>query len=340
MFLRALEYYSGILFLTTNKVGKFDEAFISRIHMSINYPPLDQDTTAAIWVVNMRRTKELKPHISFDENDLMACGREIWWKQMNRANGITWNGRQIRNAFQTAVALAEYDTLGKGKDVPLNDQGVHPANLVRAHFMRVSDVSFEFDNYLRKTHRGMDLFTQSSHAQDRADPRYENKPQQRTAFANTTENAYGHMNATSNMPYGGYPGGAGSFMQPNTNPLQQNQNAQQNYGSPPQPYGQSPYGQTINQQVPPASQYAQYQQPQNPFAPSPQVNQYMAPDLQVQRQQPNATPPSQDGQTLQAQPLQQMQQQYMAPTTPQMQSPSPQPNRGILPPQLQYPPQG
>lgn len=35
IFLRALEYYSGILFLTTNRVGSIDEAFRSRIHMRL-----------------------------------------------------------------------------------------------------------------------------------------------------------------------------------------------------------------------------------------------------------------------------------------------------------------
>lgn len=34
-FLRALEYYRGILFLSTNRVGTFDEAFTSRIHIQI-----------------------------------------------------------------------------------------------------------------------------------------------------------------------------------------------------------------------------------------------------------------------------------------------------------------
>lgn len=35
IFLRALEFYSGILFLTTNRVGTIDEAFKSRIHISL-----------------------------------------------------------------------------------------------------------------------------------------------------------------------------------------------------------------------------------------------------------------------------------------------------------------
>lgn len=44
VFLRTLEYYAGILFLTTNRVALFDDAFKSRIHMSLYYPALDVGT--------------------------------------------------------------------------------------------------------------------------------------------------------------------------------------------------------------------------------------------------------------------------------------------------------
>ena len=42
MFLRTLEYQQGILFLTTNRVKSFDEAFLSRFSVAIRYPDLDQ----------------------------------------------------------------------------------------------------------------------------------------------------------------------------------------------------------------------------------------------------------------------------------------------------------
>jgi hypothetical protein len=35
VFLRMLKYYTGLLFLTSNHVGTFDEAFKSRIHISL-----------------------------------------------------------------------------------------------------------------------------------------------------------------------------------------------------------------------------------------------------------------------------------------------------------------
>src|SRR5262249_30610823 len=37
IFLRLLEYFQGILFLTTNRVDTFDEAFQSRIHLPLRY---------------------------------------------------------------------------------------------------------------------------------------------------------------------------------------------------------------------------------------------------------------------------------------------------------------
>jgi hypothetical protein len=40
VFPRVLEYYEGILFLTTNRVGVFDETFKSRIHLPLYYPLL------------------------------------------------------------------------------------------------------------------------------------------------------------------------------------------------------------------------------------------------------------------------------------------------------------
>ena len=55
VFLRALEYYSGFLFLTTNRVNVFDEAFISRIHVALHYKPLGPEERSKIWANNIRR---------------------------------------------------------------------------------------------------------------------------------------------------------------------------------------------------------------------------------------------------------------------------------------------
>lgn len=111
VFLRVLEYYTGILFLTTNKVGAFDPAFKSRIHMHLYYPPLGEKQTLSIWKMNLERTLERKKTLIVDEKEIMDYALSHFHKTSPlKAN---WNGRQIRNAFQTATALAEYDSAGR-----------------------------------------------------------------------------------------------------------------------------------------------------------------------------------------------------------------------------------
>lgn len=49
VFLRKLEYYQGIMFLTTNRITDFDEAVMSRIHVTLKYGKLGVDTRKGIW---------------------------------------------------------------------------------------------------------------------------------------------------------------------------------------------------------------------------------------------------------------------------------------------------
>ncbi|ORX95550.1 P-loop containing nucleoside triphosphate hydrolase protein [Clohesyomyces aquaticus] len=52
IFLRQLEYYPGILFLTTNRMDEFDSAFQSRIPLTIKYPALNEAQRTEIWNTN------------------------------------------------------------------------------------------------------------------------------------------------------------------------------------------------------------------------------------------------------------------------------------------------
>ncbi|GAM83468.1 hypothetical protein ANO11243_014560 [Dothideomycetidae sp. 11243] len=49
IFLRVLEYYEGIMFLTTNRVQTLDQAFQSRIHISLDYPELSIESRKQVW---------------------------------------------------------------------------------------------------------------------------------------------------------------------------------------------------------------------------------------------------------------------------------------------------
>lgn len=51
VFLRVLEYFNGLLFLTTNRVDDIDEAIVSRCIAMIKYAPPDQAARARIWQV-------------------------------------------------------------------------------------------------------------------------------------------------------------------------------------------------------------------------------------------------------------------------------------------------
>ncbi|KAI3531281.1 ATPase [Colletotrichum costaricense] len=49
MLLRTLEYFEGTLFLTTNRVGTIDSAFMSRIHLALSYEPLSEAARRQLW---------------------------------------------------------------------------------------------------------------------------------------------------------------------------------------------------------------------------------------------------------------------------------------------------
>ena len=49
IFLRRLEYFRGLLFLTTNRVGQIDDAFLSRVTVVLQYDHLTDDTRKKIW---------------------------------------------------------------------------------------------------------------------------------------------------------------------------------------------------------------------------------------------------------------------------------------------------
>jgi hypothetical protein len=140
VFLRSLEYFRGILFLTTNRVGSFDDAFISRIHVALHYKRLNDDYRAKIWEKNFNR-------LSKEDSISIAPGAIIYVTTDPDVRAVEWNGREIRNAFQTAVALAQYQARKEGKV-----QVVLQAD----HLKRVVKMSKLFKDYINSTHKNQD----------------------------------------------------------------------------------------------------------------------------------------------------------------------------------------
>ncbi|KAH8885810.1 P-loop containing nucleoside triphosphate hydrolase protein [Thozetella sp. PMI_491] len=94
VFLRMLEYYRGMLFLTTNRRDDFDDAFFNRIHVTIEYSELDATSRTNIWRSHIARaTKENRR-------------TDLWTESMYEALGqIKLNGRDIKNYVRTAYAF-------------------------------------------------------------------------------------------------------------------------------------------------------------------------------------------------------------------------------------------
>ncbi|KAK1701989.1 hypothetical protein BDP67DRAFT_538946 [Colletotrichum lupini] len=99
VFLRLLEYYEGILILTSNRVGTFDEAFKSRIQVAIHYDNLTTMSRKTIWQNFFDMIEE-----SADEDANMP-ELESRLEQLAKED---MNGRQIRNALLTARQLAKH----------------------------------------------------------------------------------------------------------------------------------------------------------------------------------------------------------------------------------------
>lgn len=85
IFLRLLEYFQGILFLTTNRVETFDEAFQSRIHLAIRYGELSAKAKRSVWRMFLARVqaKEGVETAKFGEKDFDVLARHAL------------NGRQV-----------------------------------------------------------------------------------------------------------------------------------------------------------------------------------------------------------------------------------------------------
>lgn len=180
VFLRVLEYYNGVLFLTTNRVGTIDEAFKSRIHLSLYYPPLTIQQTLDIFEVNLRRLREIEAakaaaRADADQNDpgrqpdleiiidhrrIMRFAEDHYDTHRPSQN---WNGRQIRNAFQVAYSLAQSHMHNADRsDDESADDTAHDGKTKATKFtlddeqFRIVSKSIErFDEYLKLT-RGED----------------------------------------------------------------------------------------------------------------------------------------------------------------------------------------
>jgi SpoVK/Ycf46/Vps4 family AAA+-type ATPase len=101
VFLRQLEYYRGVLFLTTNRDLAFDDAMCSRISLFLHYGEHNEDQRKTIWTRMFERVG-----LDGTPNELAEFAKP------------QLNGREIRNIIKTAHTLSR--SKGDGEKLEIN----------------------------------------------------------------------------------------------------------------------------------------------------------------------------------------------------------------------------
>lgn len=90
---------AGVLILTTNRIGTFDEAFKSRIQLIIHYRPFDNAQRLEVWRKALRHLEDLgEQAVDFEDLD----------DHIHQLAEVEMNGREIRNAITTARHLIQF----------------------------------------------------------------------------------------------------------------------------------------------------------------------------------------------------------------------------------------
>ncbi|KAI1490995.1 P-loop containing nucleoside triphosphate hydrolase protein [Biscogniauxia mediterranea] len=95
-FLKELEYFGGIVFLTTNRVKSFDIAMKSRIHLSLGYHPPEAEVRERIWHHYLKAIPEGMSDVSAES-------------AMSKLVVPKLNGREIANVINTARTMARFE---------------------------------------------------------------------------------------------------------------------------------------------------------------------------------------------------------------------------------------
>ena len=145
-FLRILDKHTSVFFLVTHRVGILDEAVRSSTDVSLYYPPLTIDATLEVFKINLQRLGDRFSHrgrrATIAVESILSFAAS-YSEQLQLS--MRWNGRQIRNACDTALALAEAEAGTAGE-----------VFLTANHFDIVMKAHLEFERYLQAVLAGSD----------------------------------------------------------------------------------------------------------------------------------------------------------------------------------------
>jgi len=126
IFLRLLEYHQGVMFLTTNRVNTFDEAFFSRISVSLEYEALGTSSRQKIWFMLLKAA-------NIEMNDV----------EINQLAVHELNGRQIKNVIRLGQSLA------KSKNVAVSLEHFENTIRITGQFQKAKPNYADEDNSMK-----------------------------------------------------------------------------------------------------------------------------------------------------------------------------------------------
>lgn len=114
IFLRRLEYFQGIIFLTTNMPHDIDDAFRSRCRLHILYRNLKSASRRSIWELNFTKAglRCAGPDYSPEAFDVIEGGRlNLILDEGTMRRLVSWqlSGREIQNVVQNVVLWCKTD---------------------------------------------------------------------------------------------------------------------------------------------------------------------------------------------------------------------------------------
>ena len=136
--LRVLEYYRGIIILTTNRIKSIDIAVISRIHLAIRYEDLSPDQMRSIFKYFL---DQLEPGCIADRKQINE-----FIDSFGHHYGL--NGRQIRNVVSAALAAARHEASHPEKGMPVCD-----GRMTFKHLKEVCEMTRDFQEQLKENTR-------------------------------------------------------------------------------------------------------------------------------------------------------------------------------------------
>jgi hypothetical protein len=129
--------------------------FDSLTNTDVPDPNFDKDTTLKVWKTFIDQTRFVlessgRTNVTVDAEGIEKFAKKHW-KENKQAR---WNGRQIRNAFHTAVAMAEFGVRSQKTGADYDDDRDVKISVGRAEFEKIANTAKEFGVYMTETMHG------------------------------------------------------------------------------------------------------------------------------------------------------------------------------------------